>query len=339
MSLPWDWRLVSLLVAAGLSFAATVIATRPLIGRLRDRQYGKAIRTDGPDHEAKSGTPTMGGLAALAVIAVGGLIIAYLSGEWRMMPLILAVMACYAVLGLADDLAGLANRSAGRELGVGLTARRMFALQSLVAIGGCWLLYPGGLTLDRLALVAVGAVAVVGTVNGVNMSDGLDGLAAGLCAIAFSALGLITLIGPAGYVPADPVAVAVFCWITVGACLGFLVYNRHPAQVFMGNVTSMALGAGLALAALSTDIGFLLLPVVGAVFVAEVLSVIAQVGYFKASGGRRVFRMAPIHHHFELGGWPETTVVRRFWSAGLLAGLVGIALAAIAAGYAGLISI
>jgi phospho-N-acetylmuramoyl-pentapeptide-transferase len=179
----------------------------------------------------------------------------------------------------------------------------------------------------------------VGTVNGVNMSDGLDGLAAGLCAAAYAAYGVMylaryrdamrlfetvdatRLVAPEHYLALGLVASTV-----AAACLGFLVYNRHPARVFMGNVSSMALGAGLAYLALQASWGLVLLPVIGFVFVAEVVSVLIQVTYFKATGGKRAFRMAPVHHHFELGGWSEVTVVRRFWLVGVAAGALGVVL-------------
>ena len=164
------------------------------------------------------------------------------------------------------------------------------------------------------------------------MSDGLDGLAAGLSAIAFAslALALYARMSAASVAAGAPpsVAVATLSVAAAAASVGFLAYNRHPAQVFMGNVASMALGAGLAVLAIVAGVWWLL-PILGAVFLSEVISVIVQVGFFRFSGGRRVFRMAPFHHHFELGGWPETAVVRRFWLFGVLAGLASIAIAAI----------
>jgi phospho-N-acetylmuramoyl-pentapeptide-transferase len=331
-SLPASWPLHTALLASAIAFAATAVTTRPLIGWLRGHHCGKAIREDGPDHAAKSGTPTMGGLAALFVIGVGSLVVAWSSGAWATMGVIVVGMTGYALLGLADDLAGLARRSARRELGVGLTARRMLAAQLLIAVVVSALLWTTTTpAISMLPAVAIGALIIVGTVNGVNMSDGLDGLAAGLCAIAFVAMGLVTQEFRSTVSKVEPdhnLAIIVLCWVVAGACLGFLLYNRHPARVFMGNVTSMALGGGLALAALASGVGAALLPVIGAVFVAEVLSVIVQVGFFKATGGRRVFRMAPLHHHLELGGRTETKVVREFWAAGLLVGLLGVMIAA-----------
>jgi phospho-N-acetylmuramoyl-pentapeptide-transferase len=336
------------LALAALSFIATVIVTAPLIRFLRAREFGKAIRADGPDHAAKAGTPTMGGLGMLAVIGVAGGALAWGTGD-LVYPIVLVGMFLFGALGLADDLAGLARRSGRRELGVGLSARRMFALQILAAFITVALLlvvadaaasrpYPGAgdIPWGRLAgIVAAYVLLIVGVVNGVNMSDGLDGLAAGLVAIAFVGLaGVIAehegYLGPYAsymsheYLPGQ----FVFALIVAAACAGFLVYNRHPARVFMGNVTSMALGAGLALTAIVGGL-HLILPILAGVFVVEVLSVIVQVGYFKMSGGRRVFRMAPIHHHFELGGWPETKVVKLFWLAGALAAIAAVAATAV----------
>jgi len=346
-------------LVVGGAFATTLGLTRPLIGWLRARQLGKAIRADGPDHAAKAGTPTMGGLALLAAVGLSGLAIVVVLrptpgpddatfGSTTTVFLTLAAMAGFGVLGLVDDLAGLARRRGG-EAGIGLTARRMIALQTALAVGVCAAFRAATPKPDGspwpVWLFPLGVVAIVGTTNGVNFADGLDGLAAGLAAIAYGALGLTVVaawavrLGPGvGSMPApasgliasgDPwtalPAAPVLALAIAAACLAFLVYNRHPAQVFMGNVTSMALGAGLATLAFGMG-WWLLLPVIGAVFVVEVVSDIVQVAVFKATGGRRVFRMAPLHHHFELGGWPETTVVRRFWLAGLAAGAAGLAL-------------
>jgi phospho-N-acetylmuramoyl-pentapeptide-transferase len=354
------------IVAAG--FIPTVILTWPLVGWLRRRQLGKSIRVDGPDHASKSGTPTMGGLAMLAVIALWGLVIVWVVGIDRgQLSLTIVTMAAFAGLGLMDDWRGLRRRSAGRDLGVGLTARRMFGLQLLVATAtGLWFLAlcvprliwvlfgprvpPGASVALGTGMLVLWVVAIVGTANGVNIADGLDGLAAGLAAIAFGALAITSTIWYGTWpnsmtVMAQPLpgwhlggyptgAQAGLALIASGACLGFLVFNRHPAKVFMGNVASLALGAGLASLALNAPSRWLLvpafvLPVIGAVFVAEVLSDIIQVAYFKATGGKRIFRMAPLHHHFELGGWSETKVVHRFWFAGMVAGLIGVALVAL----------
>lgn len=342
---------------AVLSFGLTVVFTAGLIPFLHSRQLGKAIREDGPDHQAKAGTPTMGGIAMLAAIAIAAAVFAPQWTSWRMPPILptsdpriwlgvaqaspvwicIAAMAVFALLGLVDDWSGLARRGQAREVGVGVTARRMFALQLaagvlLVLLGvplfgpptsWSWFLIP-------LGVAILLAIATVGTVNGVNMSDGLDGLAAGLLAAAFASTGTAAhLLGPArGPQGVSPVVALAFA--AAAACLGFLIFNRHPARVFMGNVASMGLGGLLAMLALYGG-AILFLPLIGAVFVAEVVSVLIQVGYFRLSGGKRVFRMAPIHHHFELGGWSETKVVHRFWLFGLVSAVAGVAMAAVVA--------
>lgn len=305
------------ILMAGAAFVWTVLLTPPLIRWLRNRQFGKAIRVDGPDHAPKAGTPTMGGLAALAGIAAVSTLPIQLGHRGEVL-FIIGTMAAFAVLGLIDDLAGIARRDGGRELGVGLTARRMLAAQiglatvSAVALRSIW-----SSQVEPIGL-ALAILAIVGTVNGVNFSDGLDGLAAGLSAIAFVAFAIAI----AAHSGADDPA-AMLAMASAGACLGFLVFNRFPARAFMGNITSMSLGAGLAALSLSSGLWWLL-PIIGAVFVAEVVSDIIQVAYFKWTSGRRLFRMAPIHHHFELGGMAEHQVVRRFWLAGLAAGGAGI---------------
>jgi phospho-N-acetylmuramoyl-pentapeptide-transferase len=160
---------------------------------------------------------------------------------------------------------------------------------------------------------------IVGTANAVNFADGLDTLAAGLAAIAFVAYGVIAY-------RQGQVGVVTFCFTMVGSLLGFLWFNAHPAQVFMGDTGSLAIGSALAVAAFMTG-QWLLLPIVGGVFVAEAVSVILQVGYFKATGGKRIFKMTPLHHHFEQSGWSETQITMRFWIVGMMCGLFGVALA------------
>jgi len=169
-----------------------------------------------------------------------------------------------------------------------------------------------------LAMIPIAVVGIAGMANAVNLADGLDGLAGGTSAVAFVAYGIIAYIQ-------GQVGVVTFCFTMVGALLGFLWHNAHPAQVFMGDTGSLALGAALATVGFMTG-QWLLLPVVGLVFVAEVLSVILQVGYFKRTGGKRLFKMAPVHIHFELLGWSETQVTLRFWLIGIFAGLLGVAL-------------
>jgi phospho-N-acetylmuramoyl-pentapeptide-transferase len=256
----------------------------------------------------------------------------------------------------------LARKGRARELGVGLTARQMIVAQAAVALLVAWMLRgvapswaageaasapwaPWAIWVPADVVAHFGLIpwlllavlVLVATVNGVNLSDGLDGLAAGLIGLAFAGMGLalsarlddsIALTSAERF---EIFGITNWAWLVAGACLGFLVHNRFPARIFMGNVTSMALGGALATFALATGT-WPLLPIVGAVFVIEILSDVIQVGYYKISGGKRVFRMAPIHHHFEMVGWPETRVVRRFWLAGFAAALLGVGLSLLGSG-------
>jgi phospho-N-acetylmuramoyl-pentapeptide-transferase len=329
----------AILAWCGAAFTVTVVATAPLIALLQRFQFGKTMRRElgvllmPPAHAAKEGVPTMGGIGLL--LALGG--VAFFLRQSPAVVTIAWLAAYFALLGLLDDLAALERlpwqRGNRRDTGVGFSARTMLGLQLAGALTAGLMLWPRLplFGLDRLlpppvagALVAV--LAIAGTVNGVNFADGLDGLAAGLLALALAGL------GGAAWVLSGPTAEVAFAFAAAGGCLGFLVYNRHPARVFMGNVTSMGLGAVLAGLALLTGL-WPLLPIVGAVFVAEVASVVLQVGVFRSTGGRRLFRMAPIHHHFEFAGWTERDVVRRFWLAGL-AGAAATLLLAIPVGAA-----
>ncbi|MCC6935793.1 MAG: phospho-N-acetylmuramoyl-pentapeptide-transferase, partial [Thermomicrobiales bacterium] len=170
-----------------------------------------------------------------------------------------------------------------------------------------------------LLYIPIALFSISGTANAVNLTDGLDTLAGGTAAVAFTAYGIIAFLQ-------GQVQVVTFCFTMVGALLGFLWFNAHPAQVIMGDCGALALGASLATVAFMTG-QWLLLPIVGAVFVAETASVMLQVAWFKRTGGKRLFRMTPLHHHFELLGWSETQVTLRFWLAGMMAGLLGVALA------------
>ena len=174
------------------------------------------------------------------------------------------------------------------------------------------------MSVDPLVYIFFGAFAIVGASNGVNITDGLDGLAGGTLAFAFVSFLIIAVLN----VPAQP-QIALLCALLIGALLGFLWFNVHPAQIIMGDAGSLSLGATLAVIALITG-QILVLPLIGLVFVLEVMSDIIQIGYFKLSGGKRVFRMAPLHHHFELGGWDEEKITLRFWIVGILAGLLGV---------------
>lgn len=332
---PWSYALV----LGTISFLSAVIWGRPLIRLLRERGIGKGIRIDGPSrHQVKTGTPTMGGLLFLVpvfvitvVLNIANLLGFNIIGQSILMPL--GVMVAYGILGAIDDLAGLpAKGNPKKPAGIGLLARHMFMWQVIIATVVALILHFGPTDLHSLALptvphridighwwIPIAIFIIVGTANAVNISDGLDGLAGGLSAIAFIAFGVIAFLQ-------GQIFLLRFCLTVVGAIFAFLWYNAYPADLFMGNTGSLALGATLAVVALMTG-QWLMLPIIGAVFVAEVISDILQVAYFKRTGGRRLFRMAPIHHHFELLGWSEVQVVQRFWLIGMLAAMLGIALA------------
>jgi phospho-N-acetylmuramoyl-pentapeptide-transferase len=314
----------SLLWGVG-SFVLAALLGRPLIRLLQRRRVGKVIRLDGPAaHQLKMGTPTMGGLMMLGPVLALTLLtnVAGRASIW--MPL--GVMVAFALLGLYDDWCGLHDST-----GVGMLARLKFPWQLFIglmaAAGLRFKLGLGGMAVPTLsreldigwAYVPVAALLIVGFANAVNLTDGLDGLAAGTSALAYLAYGVIAYFQGQTYL-------GTFCFTMMGAILGFLWYNLHPAQVFMGDVGSLALGATLATVALMTE-QWLLLPVIGVIFVAEVASVMLQVGYFKWTKGKRLFKMAPLHHHFELMGWSEVRITQRFWLIASVAAMVGVALA------------
>ena len=316
------------LALAGLAFLLTLLVGRPIVTLLRLKKMGKGVRLDGPDtHLKKIGTPTMGG-AMIALTAVIITAVFNLAGRLSML-LPIGILIAAAILGAVDDRLSLEGRSRG-----GLTARFKLLWLSLFGVVAATLLHiktPLGLGLHHIYVPFLGrfdigifylplaVFFIVGMANAVNLTDGLDTMAAGLAAIAFVAYGIIAY-------QQGQVGVVTFCFTMVGSLLGFLWFNAHPAQVFMGDTGSLAIGAALATAAFMTG-QWLLLPVVGLVFVAETVSVILQVAYFKWSGGKRIFKMTPLHHHFEILGWSETQVTMRFWIVGMMCGLFGVALA------------
>jgi len=306
---------------AALALVLVLVFGVPVIGLLKRAGAGQRVRDDGPQrHLQKEGTPTMGGL-----LIIGAAVVAAVLGQlWVAqrvtleMGLLLAVTLAFACIGAADDWMKI-NR--GRSLG--LRARQKLLLQLIVSGAFAYALVgqraveaasgsasAGPVTLGW-ALLWVLALAL--TSNAVNLSDGLDGLASGLCAIAGA--GFVVLAIRAGDQPAAIVATAL-----TGACLGFLFYNRHPARIFMGDVGALALGGGLAALAVWLHeplalIGLCLVPLI------EAGSVVIQVVSFKTTG-KRVFKMSPLHHHFELSGWPERRVVAVFWAVALVAAAI-----------------
>jgi len=328
------------LILASISFILAVVWGPLLIRILHHYNIGKQIRIEGPrGHRMKMGTPTMGGLmivvpVLLITIALNiyNLLGRTVIGRSILVPL--GVMLVYALVGALDDIAGVR----GMRRGEGYSARRKLLWEIPLTLGVSVIVLvmdlqfagqvgvPGVRLMVDLgwAWVPIAAFVILGSANAVNLTDGLDGLAGIIVASAFAAYGVIALLQGQNYL-------VRFCFTVVGACFAFLWYNAHPAQMFMGDTGSLALGATLGTVALMSG-QWLLLPIVALVPVAEVISVILQVAYFKYTRrkfgqGRRLFKMSPIHHHFELLGWSETQVVQRFWLVGLLAAMAGVALA------------
>lgn len=318
---------------AMFSFVMTVIWGAPLLRVLRHFRIGKLIRVDEPGHHnVKMGTPTMGGiLFIIPVMLLTGLLNAAsfigldISGSSVLVPLI--VLVCYGVLGALDDWEGVR----GKRRAEGMRARTKFAAQVVLALGTAYvlkqylgvyeMLLPGVKGEIELGwwYVPIAAFIIVSESNAVNFTDGLDGLAGLISATAFAAFGGIALLQGQTFL-------ARFCFTVVGALFGFLWFNVHPAELFMGDTGSLSLGATLAVVALMTGQWPLLL-VIGIIPLSEALSDVIQIIYFKATKGKRFFKMAPIHLHFELLGWSETQVVQRFWLIALLAAMIGIGLA------------
>jgi phospho-N-acetylmuramoyl-pentapeptide-transferase len=321
---------IGLLISGGVAFAIAILGTPLLIRVLRARDIGQLIRDDGPfthPHAAKAGTPTMGGIALVGA-AVAGYLVAHVRSEQlkfaRAGVTLLALIVMLAVVGFVDDYLGV---RAGRNLGLrkrGKTAGQLLSAAGFALLALHWVNASTHLSFTRDLSLNLGSnlwffvavLVVVGSANGVNLTDGMDGLAAGSATLVFAAFTVITFwefrhyavyhVGPAGAIDLSVIAAAM-----MGACGGFLYWNAAPARIFMGDTGSMAIGGALGgLALLSKTL--LLLPILGGLYVLETMSVIAQVISFRGFGFR-VLRMAPIHHHFEVSGWPEFTVIVRFW--------------------------
>ena len=314
---------VELIQGLLLAFALVVILMPPYIRLLQAVGFGKRIREEGPEsHYVKEGTPTMGGL--LIVVVVLGIYF-FLREPDAATFAPLAALAGVGLLGAFDDYLNA-------KTGEGIKARQKLIWLTVVAFVAAWQIqdtyditaiavpFVRAVHIEPWLYVLFGTFAIVAAANGVNLTDGLDGLSGGTVAIAFVAFMLIALLN----VPAQP-NLALLCALIIGALLGFLWFNVHPAQIFIGDSGALSLGATLAVTALITG-QILVLPLIGIIFVVETASVILQVGYFRLSGGKRLFRMSPLHHHFELGGWDEEKITIRFWIVGILAALLGVTL-------------
>ena len=330
----------AILLAGGLSLIFTLLGTRVAIRVLVAKGYGQLIRDDGPTtHHTKRGTPTMGGLVIILSVLVSYALAKLITRDepsWSGL-LLLFLLVGLGTVGFLDDYIKVA-----KQRSLGLRSKAKMAGQTIVAVAFGWLALtrpdsrgntPASLAvsftrdMDRWALpmavvIILILVMIAGASNAVNLTDGLDGLATGASTMVFGAYTLVNIWqnnqscalspGQKCYDVRDPLDLAVVAAALTGACFGFLWWNASPAKIFMGDTGSLSLGGALAGLAILTRTEFLL-AILGGLFVLQTLSVILQVGYFRVSGGKRMFRMAPLHHHFELKGWDEITVVIRFW--------------------------
>ncbi len=319
--------MLQIVVALLLAFGGVVLLAPVYIGLLRRLGFGKQIRVEGPEgHIAKAGTPTMGGM--LLVVVVMFLAMAMRIEDVSTLTPMLTLVGV-GILGAIDDYVNA-------QTGIGMRGRYKLVWQTVVALLAAWYIQRH-FAINQLSVPLVGDVPILPIVfivfvgfvivamsNGVNLTDGLDGLAGGVLIFSFVAYLLIALAAvPAIDKHAQP-NLAVFCALIIGALMGFLWFNVHPAQIFMGDSGALGLGATLAVVATITT-QLLLLAVIGFVFLAVTMSVVLQVGSFRLRG-RRIFRMAPLQHHFELIGWAEEKITVRFWIVSALAGLLGVSL-------------
>ncbi|RDS85196.1 phospho-N-acetylmuramoyl-pentapeptide-transferase [Dyella psychrodurans] len=329
------------IMAALTSLAMSLLFGPALIRKLAALKAGQVVRKDGPQtHLSKAGTPTMGGVMILFAVTIATLLWADLAN--RYVWLVLAVLLCFGAIGFYDDYRKLVLKDSR-----GLASRWKYFWQSVFGLGAAWFLFHSAILPAETALyvpvfkhvavplgaffVVVAYFMIVGFSNAVNLTDGLDGLAIMPTVLVSGALGIFAyLAGNKVFseylsIPAIPGAgeLAIFCGALSGAGLGFLWFNTYPAQVFMGDVGALAIGAALAAIAVIVRQEIVLL-VMGGVFVMETASVMLQVASFKMTG-KRIFRMAPIHHHFELKGWPEPRVIVRFWIISVVLVLIGLA--------------
>ncbi len=316
--------MIHALFAGVATFVFALIIGEPIVRYLRRQKIGKQISEYLPEHQGKAGTPTFGGF----IIWLPTFVVTAIAVDWwdhQSILLPLGMIGLTAAAGFVDDLGTLQHRRQG-----GLSWRFKIAFTSLFALGSAIVLYRyievesinipyvGSYELG-LFYIAIATIIIVATTSAVAVSDGLDGLVGGTTLIAFIAYGIIGFIQGQEFV-------ATFAFIIAGANLGFVWYNAHPARVIMGDTGALALGSSLAVVALMTG-QWLLLPIIGIIFVAEAGSNILQIGYYKLTGGKRLFRRAPFHHHLELIGWAETQIVTRFWLISIVAAMVGVALA------------
>ena len=314
------------LLTGSAAFVVALVVGGSVVRWLRGQRIGKAISDVGPSsHSIKSGTPTMGGLLIFGTVAVVTVPTNLLDRLSILLPL--GVVASGLLVGALDDMGTLVDRFPGRRA---LTWRLKFVYLVGMAVAVSLIMFfelearsvnipwAGGYEIG-VFYIPIAIAMVIATTTAVSITDGLDGLLGGTAAVAFAAYGVIAFLQGQDFL-------ATFSFTVVGALLGFLWYNVHPASLFMGDTGALPLGASLATVALMTG-HWLLLPVIGIVFVAEAGSTLIQIAYFQTTGGRRFFRMTPLHHHMELIGWSEPQVVLRLWLFGFAGAMVGVALA------------
>ncbi len=317
--------MIHALYSGAITFVISLALGYPILRYLRAQKAGKQISEYQPQsHQKKAGTPTFGGL----IIWVPTFIVTAVAVDWwnhQSILLPLGMIGITGAAGFVDDLGTLQHRRQG-----GLSWRFKITFLTLLGIAAAIVLYEhievqsihvpyvGSYELGLL-YIPIAVLVIVGTTSAVAVTDGLDALAGGTTLIAFIAYGILGFIQGQEFV-------ATFAFIIAGANLGYLWYNAHPAMVIMGDTGALALGSSLAVVSLMTG-QWLLLPVIGIIFVLEALSNVIQIGYFKLTKGRRIFKRAPLHHHFEEIGWAETQVVTRAWLIAIVAAMVGVALA------------
>ena len=325
------WALLTALIIS-IIFGPAMIRW---LQRIKCSQY---IREDGPAHQAKQGTPTMGGIMIIFSVCISTLLWGDLTNTYVWLTLL--VFIGFGAIGFVDDYLKVIKKK-----NKGLSAKAKFALQCIVALAAITMLIQEPAYSTQLSVpffknfnpdlgwfyLPFAMVVMVGSSNAVNLTDGLDGLAIGPMVVAMACFAIFIYVTGnakmASYLAVQNIQgigeVTVFCGAMVGAGLGFLWFNAHPAQIFMGDVGSLSLGGALGFVAVLSK-QELLLSIVGGVFVFETLSVILQVGYFKLTGGKRIFKMAPLHHHFEMKGIPESKIIVRFWILSILMALMAL---------------
>ncbi|MFC3419779.1 phospho-N-acetylmuramoyl-pentapeptide-transferase [Salinicoccus hispanicus] len=313
-----------------IAFISTVILVPVTIPLLKRMKFGQSIRVEGPkSHQVKTGTPTMGGLTYLIPVIVLSIIALLMVEDAYKMLVLVIVTVGFGLIGFIDDYIIVVKKD-----NRGLSSKQKFLAQIIVSVIVYFIMTQAITDIDTSIHIPATDINIplgvlfmlwivfwqVGFSNAVNLTDGLDGLATGLSIIAFSSFLVIAIMQ-------EEMAIALFLLIMIGALLGFLVFNKYPAKLFMGDTGSLALGGIIATVSIMLNESLLLL-LIGIVFVVETASVMLQVASYKLTG-KRIFRMTPIHHHFELGGWSEWKIVIVFWTAGIIAGAIGVLLGAL----------